>query len=165
MKTSPLLLDHYFLSDLHFSVNRKFKGDKEPELVEDQFEVQPNFERDKGCPKKWQVDLRLKCQLKAGVNSPYAFSLEIVGFFRVAEGFPKEKSELLVKTNGSSILYGIAREIVRDLTSRGPYPGMMLPSVSFYESVKRTEIAPSDVPQDKKPKPDEPGSPEGEPKR
>jgi hypothetical protein len=31
------------------------------------------------------------------------------------------------------MLYGVAREMVRDLTGRGPYSDFILPSTSFYE--------------------------------
>src|SRR5439155_22261424 len=72
-------------------------------------------------------------QPQANSNVPYFFSLELVGFFEVAEAVPDDRIDRLVKTNGPSMLYGIAREVVRDITSRGPYLGVLLPSVSFYE--------------------------------
>jgi len=37
----------------------------------------------------------------------------------------------VVRTNGPSMLYGVAREMARDLTARGPFPPQVLPSVSF----------------------------------
>jgi preprotein translocase subunit SecB len=72
------------------------------------------------------------------VNSPYAFTVEIVGLFHVLPAYPKDNSERLVKTNSPTLLYGIAREIVRDITSSGPHTGILLPSVSFFEPLPAT---------------------------
>ena len=49
-----------------------------------------------------------------------AIRLEIVGYFNVSPSYPKEQVERLVKTNASSILYSIAREMVRSITAAGP---------------------------------------------
>jgi len=67
--------------------------------------------------------------------------LEIVGYFIVNSEFPSEKTEQLVRTNGTSILYSISREIVRNVTCMGPYSGLLLPSVSFFEP--KPEAAPA----------------------
>jgi preprotein translocase subunit SecB len=81
----------------------------------------------------------VKHQPAATANTPYSFALEVVGFFHVVAEFPEDKVERLVKTNGATMLYGIAREVVRDFTSRGPHAGMMLPSVSFFEAPQKTQ--------------------------
>jgi preprotein translocase subunit SecB len=56
----------------------------------------------------------------------------MLGVFLVLNGYPEEKIERLVKVNGPSMLYGALREIVKALTSRGPYGAIVLPSPSFY---------------------------------
>lgn len=137
MKISPLLLERYFASDLHFTANRQFNTEKPVEITDAQYSVQANALRNKEEAKQWQITLQIKYQPAALANAPYSFSLEIIGFFKVAGGFPEEKTEQLVQTNGATILYGIAREIVRDVTARGPHPAMMLPSVSFFEPAKK----------------------------
>lgn len=132
MKTSPLQLEHYFVSDLHFAVNHAFDVTKKVDLSDDQFVVDAVSLCDEKSPEKWQVTLRVKHHPVASANAPYSFTLEVVGFFLVLPAYPHDK-ERLVKTNGSTILYGIAREVVRNITSSGPHPGVLIPSVSFFE--------------------------------
>ncbi len=132
MKTSPLQLEHYFVSDLHFAVNHTFDVTKKVDLSDDQFVVDAASQCDKKSPEKWQVTLRVKHHPVVSANAPYSFTLEVVGFFLVLPAYPHDK-ERLVKTNGPTILYGIAREIVRNITSSGPHPGVLIPSVSFFE--------------------------------
>lgn len=138
MKISPLQLERYFSTDLHFTANRQFDAEKPVEITDAQFSVQASALRSKEQAKQWQITLHIQYQPAASANAPYAFSLEMVGFFEVAGGFPEEKTEQLVRTNGATMLYGIAREIVRDLTARGPHAALVLPSVSFFEPFKKT---------------------------
>jgi preprotein translocase subunit SecB len=143
MKISPLQLEQYFVSELHFIVNQQFDAEKTVEIKDDQFSVQSSSLRHKENAKQWQITLQVKHQPATTSNVPYSFSLKVIGFFVVASGFPEERTEQLVKTNGSSMLYGLTREIVRDVTSRGPHAGMMLPSVSFYEAPKKLDSVPA----------------------
>ena len=63
---------------------------------------------------------------------PYHFKIKLVGLFRCHYGQADVDAEAFVRTNGSSILYGIARETLRSITSVGPWGDMLLPTVSFY---------------------------------
>jgi preprotein translocase subunit SecB len=62
---------------------------------------------------------------------PYELELQIVGFFGVDASCEQELSRELAVVNGSSILFGTAREFLRNLTSSGPHPAIVLPAVSF----------------------------------
>jgi preprotein translocase subunit SecB len=132
MKTSPLQLEHYFVSDLHFAVNQAFDTTKAAVLSDEQFVADTALLRDENSPEKWQVTLRVKHQPIASANAPYSFTVEIVGFMHVLPTYVHDK-ERLVKTNGPTILYGIAREVIRNITSSGPHRGVLIPSVSFFE--------------------------------
>ena len=83
---------------------------------------------------KKPITLRVKHQGSASLNTPYFFSVEVVGYLTVARTYPEERVQMLVRTNGPSMLYGATREIIRDLTARGPHPAVYLPGVSFYEN-------------------------------
>ena len=98
-------------------------------------QLEPTFKELEG-ERQWEITLRAKFQPGPKVNAPYFFVLEIVGFFQVGPKYPPERLDALVKVNGPSVLYGVAREVIRDLTCRGPYPPMFLPSASFVESVQ-----------------------------
>lgn len=146
MKPSPLQIEHYFVTDLHFAVNAGFDAKRKVELIDDQFVVDSFLLQDEKAPEKWQVTLRIKHLPTATTNAPYSIALDVVGYFAVASNFPKDKVERLVKTNGSSMLYSIAREIARTVTSMSPHLGLMLPSVSFYESLPQVLPQPQSEP-------------------
>jgi hypothetical protein len=65
---------------------------------------------------------------------PYYFRLTIVGIFRsTIENAEPGHVEGLIKINGSSILYGVSREIIRANTEPGPWSGIIIPTHYFYE--------------------------------
>ncbi|HEX3624306.1 MAG TPA: hypothetical protein VH280_02665 [Verrucomicrobiae bacterium] len=146
MKQSPLQLDNYFVTQLHLAANASFDVGKNPEISDDQFVVESFPNRDEKSPEKWQVTLSIKHNPPPTANAPYSFTLEIIGFYNVANGFPAEKAERMVKTNGSSILYSISREIVRNFTMMGPYRGLLLPSASFFEPKSEGPAQPNPQP-------------------
>lgn len=137
MKISPLQLERYFATDFHFTANREFEVGRPIELADGQFDVESSALRHSAETRKWQITLQIKYKPAPSANAPYSFSLEMVGFFEVADTFPEDQTEQMVRINGSSMLYGSAREIVRDLTGRGPHSAMMLPSVSFFEPARK----------------------------
>ncbi len=134
MKIASLQLEWYFISDLHLTANKEFDQSKAAEIKYENLTVDVACTADKDDNRKWQVTVRVKHQGSADTNSPYTFSLEMIGFARVAKTYPDQSVEKLVRTNGPSMLFGVAREVLRDLTSRGPHVTVFLPSVSFYES-------------------------------
>lgn len=132
MKLAPLQLESYFLTDLSCQANPQFKPDKETKFSERDLEVGAGVQVIKDKPRRWQVSLNLKLQSGPEANSPYAFRLNLIGVICwVGPEQPEEKLETVVRTNGPSMLYGVAREMGRDLTARGPFPPLVLPSVSF----------------------------------
>jgi preprotein translocase subunit SecB len=139
MTVAPLQLKFYFVSDLHFTTNKDFDVNKDPELRQNDFLVKPDIHPEPDKPREFQVVLTISHQAAAGTNAPYFFNVEVVGFFEVAEAFPAERIDRLITVNGPSVLYGIARDVVRDVTSRGPYFSVLLPSVSFYEDSPQAE--------------------------
>jgi len=70
-------------------------------------------------------------------NLPYAYSLQIIGFFEVHLKMPKANIEEIVKINGPAVLYGAAREIIAQTTSKGPWGPILLPTVNFVPEHKR----------------------------
>lgn len=66
-----------------------------------------------------------------GKPSIYSGHLRMAGCFRIHEEYPAEKRRNLIAVTGASILYGACREMLCNLTARGPHGMMSLPSVSF----------------------------------
>jgi preprotein translocase subunit SecB len=136
MKTAPISLQEYFATDITLSANPNFVAEKTTEVREGEYFVEVRLQR---APKdsedhRWQVTLEIKHQAAPEVNFPYAFRLVLVGFFGVTDRVSPDDEERTVKIHGASVLYGMAREIVRAMTGRGPHRPVMLPTVSFYES-------------------------------
>jgi preprotein translocase subunit SecB len=69
----------------------------------------------------------------ADTDCPTGYSGEITfqGLFEVPDRYPEEKRDLLINVTGPSILFGACREMVANLTARGKYGMLTLPSVSF----------------------------------
>ena len=132
MKLAPLQLERYFITELNCQASAQYKADKETKFREKDLEVSASVSAIKDRPGHWQVSLNVKLQPAAEVNSPYSFCLNLVGIVAwVGPKLPEDKVEVMIRTNGPSMLYGVAREVGRDLTARGPFPALMLPSVSF----------------------------------
>ena len=64
---------------------------------------------------------------------PYVIDAELLGFFEVHPSVEESAIQDLVTCNGPAILFGAARELILFITSRGPMPPLMLPSVTFID--------------------------------
>jgi hypothetical protein len=64
---------------------------------------------------------------------PYTFSIEVVGTVLVDETVKDANIERFIQINGMSLVFSVTREIVRAMTSRGPWGGVLLPTVTFWE--------------------------------
>jgi preprotein translocase subunit SecB len=143
MNNSPLQLKNYFVTSISLTANKAFDPAKEIKLQFEEVEVTPTVLKLKD-EYQWQVGLRIQHQpTRPDANSPYFFTIEMVGFFGVDAEYPPEKHELLVSITATSVLYSAAREIVRSLTGIGPYMQLLLPTGSFYDAkaVEKTTTA------------------------
>ena len=144
---SPIELERYFVSDQAVTVRHAFSAEKEIETRIEEFSVKNEAIRvtaNEDGPEKWQVTVEIKHLPAPETNFPYDFRLTIVGIFRATlEKADAVHIERLMKINGSSILYGMAREIIRANTERGPWSGIVIPTHSFYEP-KPSEEAPTE---------------------
>lgn len=137
---SPIRCTTYFVNDLTLSTSHHYDAEKPSDVSLDDLEVEssilpPSSDGD------WIVVLSVEQHSPISKNSPYSFSLQMWGYFEVVPGVPRERAEQLVLTNGSSILFAAAREIVRDMTSKGPYPPLLLPTLSFFPLPKEDTVA------------------------
>lgn len=129
---SKLLLDNYFVSALSIKANTAFDVNQSMNLTINDLIIDSNAIKIADDVRHWQVVLTVSYALKKGVNSPYAFKAEVVGFFSVASNYSEDRAEWLVKTNASSVLYSVARETLRSAMASGPWKPIILPAVSFY---------------------------------
>ena len=130
---APLDCDHYYISKVLLESNLGYDPEKSTELPLSSLKIDSNVKRcesHKGSV-LWHLTLSVSQKVSKAKNAPYNFCIELVGDFRVHPNFPEDKAQRLIEVNGSSILYGVAREMLRTLSCGGPFGGMLLPTMSF----------------------------------
>lgn len=149
---SPLELERYFVSDQAVTARNAFSPEKAIETRVEEYSVSneairlPSAEDDPS--NKWQVTIHIKHQPAKETNFPYDFRLTIVGIFSCdVQTAEPNHIERLMRINGSSILYGMAREIIRANTERGPWSGIVIPTYSFYEPKPSNGASPEETAQ------------------
>lgn len=150
MKHSPLQLVRYLVTDIACTSNPKFIPEKEMFSAMEQFTVEAKaspLEPTKDIPgHPWSVEMIVTQKIQEGQNFPYEFRISMVGIFGCNNTVIKDEKEArFVRVNGSSMLYGIAREQIRTLTAASPWGAILIPTISFYDNVEHTstEAAPA----------------------
>lgn len=124
------------MPEIWCTANRDFEPKKGVESSTEQFNVDHEVRPPKEDRDRWTVKLTISQKVAPGQNFPYEFKLVIFGLFTCSDELPKGISkETFVSVNGCSILYGVAREMIRATTARGPWSDLMVPTVSFFEPV------------------------------
>jgi preprotein translocase subunit SecB len=135
MNASPLQLERHFFTKVQIDANPVGKvGD--PNQLNCEVEVGTA----EGDPKRFQLTMRLRLLSAAGDQACYTGEVHAVGLFRVVDSWPTEKVLTLVQANGSALLYGAIRELLLSITARGPWPPVLLMSVTFIQSKTNPKI-------------------------
>ena len=135
MKLAPLQLTDYFVHSIRVEALADYDPAKDQDLDVASLHVSEKCFRANGAhPNRFAIDLDIRQDAIGGKNLPYAYELHMVGFIEVAPGFPDDKLQRAVETNGPSMLFGAAREILRAATGRGPYGPVLIPSTTFFKS-------------------------------
>ncbi len=131
MKLSPIQLEAYALSDLAYRANQDHKPDQDTAYRDDDIVVEHKCERTQGDDRLWEASLSLRIQPRAEANAPFYISLQLSGLVRALPELQSDNVEQLMRVNGASLLYGVAREVVRQVTALGPFSPLLIPSVTF----------------------------------
>lgn len=142
MKNSPLTVQEYFFPHVEVTADPDFTSQESENLSEIDLQtkvvvISPDEEGD-----TYQVTLEITVLPEDEETiAPYSVHLIAVGLFTVDEQW--KDPEKLMNITGASILYSAAREFLITITSRGPWPPMILPTVSFIpdREKKKTESA------------------------
>lgn len=136
MQPSPLQLEAYFLKELSFSIadGLETAPTRSPKTDNIGIKVEIDAHPRDDNPLKWRCELTVESAEEPDSDPPYSFRITFVGFFHVVKGYPAERVELMARTNAPALLYSAAREALVPITSRGPYPAVVLPSVTFLEA-------------------------------
>lgn len=125
--TAPLQLDIYFFDSLSIRVNPK--GSLNYHLTEAQLDIDAEYCLNTEDPTKHKVILTVRNRPEDPSSATYLFSATVIGIFTISN--PSDQNSLPhVVVTGSSMLFGAIREMLLTLTGRGPFPNLILPTVS-----------------------------------
>jgi preprotein translocase subunit SecB len=166
MKASVLHIEGYHLKELSIELNESFAKKSvfgawsgyhyHPD---ESYKVDPlNFKVNSEISKKVGDPFSLRYVLNihsSGPKSkvPYSFKVSLVGYFHVDGSVvekDKKQASVLLYANAPALLYAAARELLATTTGRGPYPAVILPSVSFLDDAERIVKKEGRVPTPKK---------------
>ena len=131
LKVSHLQVKRYFVTQLNIIANPVFDVAKDIVKTDSDFCVSGEMSQNADDASLFQITLNIKLQPSAESNLPYSIAMEIVGIIKSAYTGTKDQIEHVVFVNGSSMLYGTAREILRASTSLGPYAPILIPTMVF----------------------------------
>lgn len=81
--------------------------------------------------KSWSVILRVEVKISdiEGKFPDNEIEVEFDGIFAVLPDYPEEIADQIVRMNGGAVLYGAARELIHQLSSRTPCGSFELPTI------------------------------------
>lgn len=128
----PLDLKYHFYSNIHVTADVNIVKNIKPDSefgYDFTTEVEVGQSQDNKL--EYQVQLTIKSEPAEGKVKGYDIELSVIGFIEADSKYPEEQRIGLISVVGASLLYGAARDFLLTLTSRGPYPPVYLPTISF----------------------------------
>ncbi len=144
---APLQLENYVVDDLSFKSNSatRPKGSKTvPPTITLDFDVKSHAKDTERFLILMEIDLN-KGQMLTEFQQ-YQVHLHLVGWFRFNKGLDSATKHKMILTNGSSILYGIGRGIVAQITGSLGQERFILPSLNLLAAVQE-KLRPASAPQ------------------
>lgn len=130
-RPSPLILVHKFVPKVRFEATQDFTGEPAVAYGNVSITVRQNIQWSEEN-EFWAVDVSVECWPAEDVVLPYRFEVATFGAFRIHPGIvPEAEHKVFVASNGSAVLYGWVREIVRYNTAIGPFGSVELPLLFF----------------------------------
>ena len=132
---APIIeLSKYYYIHTYCSASPDFQQN---EKIQVDLDVKSTLLQHEKDPEQWRINLSVGLADDTNDrNTPYDFFISITGFFTCPSteeecGETLGKLAPLIYVNGSSLLYSMAREYVRNITSGGPYGQYLLPTFRF----------------------------------
>ncbi|OEU64779.1 MAG: hypothetical protein BA863_04750 [Desulfovibrio sp. S3730MH75] len=127
------LINHFF-PEIHINANPNTSQEQiAPENEFDlNFDIKVEVRRteDDEGEERYVVLLNLKTDDPEGIGA-WLIDISVMGYFKFVQDLPPAQKGNIAYVTGQSILYGIMREMVHNLTLRGPYDPVYLPTVTF----------------------------------
>jgi len=138
MQLSPLLLERCYFQQIHIDAT----PEGTPHSTVGQFKTETTIATAKDQPGKWQVTLTVSLEAQTKSEpSTYSGELQVVGIFCIDQGYPEANREALISANAPAVLFSMARELIANLTARGPYPMVCLPTVTFVDQIPKPQLS------------------------
>lgn len=134
MQQSTLQLETSTFTKIRVEANKNFPKEKITPRFDDYSEITFQSTVEFGPSEtdkfKYFVKLGLTVDENNGTQPPYIINIEIIGIFEIIDK-NNPVDERIIEFNAPAVLYGSVREMVMMLTSRGPFPKLVLPTVNF----------------------------------
>lgn len=144
MTKPPITVQHYFFPYVEIAADPEYNPENTNDTA-DSFETKVSIDN---SPENNLYQVMLDISLfpeNEEKKNPYSIHLVAVGLFTVEDNY--QDKENLLKITGASILYSAAREYIITLTSRGPWPPLFLPTISFLPPQKQDDAGSSLAPK------------------
>ena len=133
---SLLNIYEYYVDNIDVRVNY---GYKESELKTGHINVDFDIKQNKERPLDFMISMLIELNKSdaAFASGEYRILLNVSGYFSFLEGTSEETVHKMIAPSGLSILYGIARGVVAQVTGNCKYGKYILPSLNFIEIIKK----------------------------
>lgn len=140
-----LQLEGYYVRELHCSVKEGLDETSKLTLTSglhiqptktlegSPFEPECYLEAAQHLKDRSRFRVLLKVTSEKDQTLPYLFDVTLIGFFRAVGIKPTADIEPFLFRNAATILYSSTRELLASVTGRGPFPALVLPTVSFID--------------------------------
>lgn len=129
VRQSPLQLDFTFFPVIRIEATPGFLESGLQPPYDFKLEVVPRTTALDDASLQWESYLEVRSNADAGV--PYRFEIHSYGRFHLPEDSPADRRAVFVESNAPAILYAGIREMLLNLTMRGPYPRIQLAPLQF----------------------------------
>lgn len=126
---SVIEFNKYVIEKIIFTVNKNYKPSDNINL-----EVQFKYRFDYKSEERIAV-IELGCNIFKDLkeNHPFSLEVELIGFFKYAAELEKEQLEMLLKVNGTAILFPYLRSIVSIITVNSGFDPIILPVINVHK--------------------------------
>ena len=128
-------LDEFFMT----RVNVAWHEPSQPGSVEIDYLFDYDVARHTTEKNRFRLAFRLGVKSKTSTPVDYSLDCEIVGFFHFPENTTDDAMQRLIRFNGCTILYGILRGQLANITGSFPRQKLLLPTVMMEDVVNNIE--------------------------
>ena len=138
MNSSPLSLERYAFKRVEITAS-----EKPDQGAVNVLNIKLSCARNQADPNRFLIglDLKILADAASGKVPTYTGELSIEGYFRIAAEVPEDRKQEIVVVNGAGMLFGAMREMVNNITARGPWPSLMLTTMSFVQMARNLAAA------------------------